>query len=57
MAGYRCVNYLELCRLCSSNTGNDKKTNIFAEEGTKLDLVKKISECLQITVSLPPAET
>lgn len=40
MAGYRCVNFNDLCRLCSNPGSNS--TNIYADNS----LQKKISECL-----------
>ncbi|CAO1410253.1 unnamed protein product [Diamesa serratosioi] len=49
MAGYRCVNYFDLCRLCSSAGVNT--VQIFSEESLKIDLCKKISECLSVNVS------
>lgn len=48
--GYRCVNYFELCRLCTSSAGN--KVNIFSDEGRKKDLIGKISVCLPVVVSV-----
>lgn len=51
MSGYRCVNYYELCRLCTASHGT-KKVNIFSEEGRKKNLHEKISGCLPIIVSL-----
>lgn len=42
MSGYRCVNFNELCRLCSNPSSNS--TNIFTDES----LQRKISECLPI---------
>lgn len=51
MSGYRCVNYYELCRLCTASHGT-KKINIFSEEGRKKNLHEKISGCLPIVVSL-----
>jgi Zinc-finger associated domain (zf-AD) len=44
MAGYRCVNFSDLCRLCS-NAASDN-IQIYAEE----DLQKKIVECLSINI-------
>lgn len=49
MAGYRCVNYFDLCRLCSSAGVNT--VQIFSEESQKIGLCKKISECLSVNVS------
>ncbi|CAO1400530.1 unnamed protein product, partial [Diamesa hyperborea] len=49
MAGYRCVNYFDLCRLCSSAGVNT--VQIFSEESQKIELCKKISECLSVNVS------
>jgi hypothetical protein len=43
MAGYRCVNFSDLCRLCS-NASNKSLTQIFSNE----ELQKKILECLPI---------
>lgn len=48
-SGYRCVNYFELCRLCTSSAG--EKTHIFSEDGRKKDLLGKISVCLPVVVS------
>ena len=44
-AGYRCVNFNDLCRLCSSAGINN--IQIFADEG----LQKKIVECLPISLN------
>lgn len=49
MSGYRCVNYYELCRLCTASHGT--KTHIFSEEGKKKDLIGKIAVCLPVVVS------
>jgi len=46
MAGYRCVNFYDLCRLCSSVAG-DKNVQIYSNE----TLLKKIKECLSITLN------
>ncbi|KAL7033469.1 hypothetical protein ACKWTF_007598 [Chironomus riparius] len=46
MAGYRCVNFYDLCRLCSSVAG-DKNIQIYSNE----TLLKKINECLSITLN------
>lgn len=43
-AGYRCVNFNDLCRLCSSAGSNN--VQIFSDDG----LQKKIVECLPITL-------
>lgn len=51
MSGYRCVNYYELCRLCTASHGT-KKVHIFSEEGKRKNLYEKISGCLPIDVSL-----
>lgn len=45
MSGYRCVNFNDLCRLCSTPGSNT--TNIFADE----QLQKKIVECLPIVLN------
>lgn len=50
MSGYRCVNYYELCRLCTASHGI-KKVQIFGEEGRKKNLYEKIADCLPIDVS------
>jgi hypothetical protein len=42
MSGYRCVNFNELCRLCSNPSTNS--TNIYSDESLR----RKISECLPI---------
>lgn len=49
MSGYRCVNYYELCRLCTNTTGT--RTHIFSDEGRKKDLIGKIAVCLPVVVS------
>lgn len=49
MSGYRCVNYYELCRLCTASHG--VKTHIFSDEGRKKDLNRKISICLPVVVN------
>lgn len=41
-SGYRCVNFSDLCRLCSNTSSN--QTQIFTNE----ELRKKIAECLPI---------
>ncbi|XP_070509228.1 transcription factor Sp3 [Chironomus tepperi] len=46
MAGYRCVNFYDLCRLCSSVAG-DKNVQIYSNE----TLLKKIKECLSISLN------
>lgn len=46
MAGYRCVNFYDLCRLCSS-VKDEKNVQIFTTDG----LLKKINDCLPITLS------
>lgn len=51
MSGYRCVNYYELCRLCTASHGI-KKVNIFGEEGRRCNLYEKIAGCLPIDVSI-----
>lgn len=52
MSGYRCVNYYELCRLCTSTASHGtKKVHIFSEEGRKKNLYEKIANCLPIVVS------
>ncbi|KAJ6643941.1 Specificity protein transcription factor 3 [Pseudolycoriella hygida] len=48
MSGYRCVNYYELCRLCTASHGT--KTHIFSEEGKKKDLIGKIAVCLPVVI-------
>lgn len=45
MSGYRCVNFNDLCRLCSNPGSNT--TNIFTDD----QLQKKISECLPIILN------
>lgn len=45
MSGYRCVNFTDLCRLCSSAGNNN--IQIFSDES----LQKKIAECLPITLN------
>lgn len=50
MSGYRCVNYYELCRLCTASHCS-KKVHIFSEEGRKKNLYEKIAGCLPIVVS------
>lgn len=52
MSGYRCVNYYELCRLCTASQGT-RKVHIFSEEAKKTNLLEKISGCLPIVVSMP----
>ncbi|XP_063924159.1 zinc finger protein 69 homolog [Zophobas morio] len=49
MAGYKRVNFYELCRLCATNQQKDK-THIFQEEGRKIQLQNKIQSCLSLTV-------
>lgn len=51
MSGYRCVNYYELCRLCTASQGT-KKVHIFSEEAKKTNLLEKILGCLPIVVSV-----
>nr|CAD7576017.1 unnamed protein product [Timema californicum] len=48
MAGYRRVNYYELCRLCTSSEGT--KMHIFREEGRRRQLPTKIQICLPVQV-------
>jgi hypothetical protein len=48
MAGYRCVNYYDLCRLCcSSASSTANSAHIYSTEG----LQKKIVDCLSIALS------
>lgn len=49
MAGYKRVNFYELCRLCASNQQKEK-THIFQEEGRKIQLQNKIQSCLSLKV-------
>lgn len=51
MAGYKRVNFYELCRLCASNQQKEK-THIFQEEGRKIQLQNKIQSCLALKVAL-----
>ncbi|XP_055535458.1 transcription factor Sp4-like [Wyeomyia smithii] len=48
MAGYKCVNFVDLCRLCASSGGG--KTGIFSEEGKRKNILSKITEYLKIRV-------
>uniref|UniRef100_A0A336MTU4 CSON006727 protein n=1 Tax=Culicoides sonorensis TaxID=179676 RepID=A0A336MTU4_CULSO len=48
MGEYRCVNFYELCRLCTASQG--KKIHIFSEEGKQKQLQAKISKGLLINV-------
>ncbi|XP_055375060.1 putative uncharacterized protein DDB_G0271606 isoform X2 [Condylostylus longicornis] len=48
MSGYKCVNYYDLCRLCTTSSGS--RINIFSEEGRKKNMSQKISECLPVVV-------
>uniref|UniRef100_A0A336LDN6 CSON007298 protein n=1 Tax=Culicoides sonorensis TaxID=179676 RepID=A0A336LDN6_CULSO len=48
MGEYRCVNFYELCRLCTASQG--KKVHIFSEEGKQKQLQAKISKGLLINV-------
>lgn len=45
MSGYRCVNFTDLCRLCSSASNNN--ILIFSDDGLR----KKIIECLPIKLN------
>lgn len=45
MSGYRCVNFTDLCRLCSGAGSNN--VHIFSDES----LQKKISDCIPITLN------
>lgn len=45
MAGYRCVNFNDLCRLCSNETSS--ASQIYSNE----ILMGKINECLSITLN------
>lgn len=45
MSGYRCVNFTDLCRLCSGAGSNN--IQIFADDG----LQKKITDCLPISLN------
>ncbi|XP_055701368.1 early growth response protein 1-like isoform X3 [Phlebotomus papatasi] len=49
MSEYRCVNYYELCRLCTGSHGT--KVHIFSEDGKKRNLFSKITGCLPIQLS------
>ncbi|XP_063701041.1 zinc finger E-box-binding homeobox 1-like [Culicoides brevitarsis] len=48
MGEYRCVNFYELCRLCTASQG--KKVHIFSEEGKQKSLQLKINKGLLINV-------
>lgn len=49
MSGYKCVQFSDLCRLCTSSTGT--KIQVFSEEGNKLELNKKINDFLSVVIS------
>ncbi|EDX12702.1 GD19092 [Drosophila simulans] len=44
----RCINYYDLCRICTDST--DHKTNIYSPEGRAKNLSQKILECLSLQV-------
>ncbi|EDV49130.1 mucin-5AC [Drosophila erecta] len=44
----RCINYYELCRICTDST--DHKTNIYSPEGRAKNLSQKILECLSLQI-------
>ncbi|KAH8294675.1 hypothetical protein KR018_001371 [Drosophila ironensis] len=48
-ANMRCINYYDLCRLCTDSA--DQKTDIYSVEGRTKNLGSKISECLSLKVS------
>ncbi|XP_052859615.1 transcription factor Sp4 [Anopheles cruzii] len=48
MAGYKCVNFADLCRLCASSGG--ARLGIFTDEGRRKKVHNKISESLRISI-------
>lgn len=48
MAGYKCVNFGDLCRLCASSNGG--RIGIFSDEGKRKNIHVKITDCLKIKV-------
>ncbi|XP_062542587.1 uncharacterized protein LOC134210550 [Armigeres subalbatus] len=48
MAGYKCVNFGDLCRLCASSSG--ERIGIFSDEGKRKNLPVKITDSLKIKV-------
>ncbi|KAH8418452.1 hypothetical protein KR009_004275 [Drosophila setifemur] len=47
-ANVRCINYYDLCRLCTDST--EQKTNIYSPEGRAKNLSHKILECLSLQI-------
>ncbi|XP_029735102.2 uncharacterized protein LOC109407965 [Aedes albopictus] len=48
MAGYKCVNFGDLCRLCASSSGG--RVGIFTDEGKRKNIHVKITDCLKIKI-------
>ncbi|XP_058066083.1 transcription factor Sp4 [Anopheles bellator] len=48
MAGYKCVNFADLCRLCASSGG--ARLGIFTDEGRRRKVHNKITESLRISI-------
>lgn len=50
MSNVRCINFWDLCRICTAS--NEQKINIFSPEGRAKNLCLKITECLPVQVSI-----
>lgn len=51
MAGYKCVNFVDLCRLCAGS-GIGGKTGIFSEEGKRKNMLTRINSTLTLKVNV-----
>ncbi|EDS36812.1 conserved hypothetical protein [Culex quinquefasciatus] len=49
MAGYKCVNFVDLCRLCAGS-GIGSKTGIFSEEGKRKNMLTRINSTLTLKI-------
>ncbi|XP_038117903.1 transcription factor Sp4 [Culex quinquefasciatus] len=49
MAGYKCVNFVDLCRLCAGS-GIGGKTGIFSEEGKRKNMLTRINSTLTLKI-------
>ncbi|KAM8704165.1 hypothetical protein ACLKA7_008718 [Drosophila subpalustris] len=48
MSNVRCINFLDLCRICT--TSSEQKINIYSPDGRAKNLSQKIAECLPVQI-------
>ncbi|EDW83750.1 uncharacterized protein Dwil_GK13775 [Drosophila willistoni] len=46
----RCINYYDLCRICTSTATIEQNINIYSPEGSAKNLQHKIAECLGLQI-------